>query len=82
MTQTTTDRLYAIIGSLFEVDASTLNDESSQDTIERWDSLGMVNLIAELEASFGVEFDLLQIAEFRDVGAVKAALRKKGVDLE
>lgn len=81
MTQSNAERLYAIVGSLFEVDPATITDESSQDTIERWDSLGMVNLISEMEAAFGVEFDLLQIAEFRNIASIKEALRVKGVDI-
>lgn len=76
-----TTKLYETIARLFQVDPGTITDSSSHDTIGAWDSLGMVNLVSELEVEFNVEFDLLEIADFNNVGSVKNVLRSKGVNL-
>jgi len=75
-----TEKLYKVVADLFRVEPAELNEDSSQDTIPNWDSLGMVNLISELEQTFGVEFDLLEIADFKTVGIIKSTLADKGVE--
>ncbi len=72
-------KLLKIFSDLFEVDESTLDDNSSQETIERWDSLGMIQLVDELEMTFSIRIELLEIAEFTTLGAVRGRLAKKGV---
>lgn len=42
-----------IFEDVFDVDPSDLKPESSPDEIEKWDSLGHVNLMAALEDTFG-----------------------------
>ncbi|MBV8424310.1 MAG: acyl carrier protein [Candidatus Eremiobacteraeota bacterium] len=73
------DPLYRLVADVFNVDASGLSESSSQDTLPQWDSLGMVNLIAELELRFGVQFELLEIADFVNLGVIRTILREKGV---
>ena len=75
-------KLFNVFNSLFGVSASDFSDASSQDTIEQWDSLGMVNLVAELEKEFDVQFDLLEIADFRNVAIIKSTLHDKGVSFD
>jgi acyl carrier protein len=53
--------------------------DSTTATVQKWDSLGHMNLIASLEARFGVELDIMEMAEADSVRAVvkvvEAALR-------
>ena len=42
-------KLKEIIASVFKVDASSINNETSPDTIENWDSLNHLNLVLALE---------------------------------
>jgi len=72
--------LFETVGEVFKVDPSTLDESSSQDSIERWDSFGMINLINELEMIFEVNFNVLEIVEFRTIVIIKDALEAKGVD--
>ena len=72
-------KLYQVIADVFQVDVSDVDDESSQDTIPKWDSLGMVALVGELEQAFGVQFDILEIVDFRNVGIIKTILSEKGI---
>ncbi|MBV8245674.1 MAG: acyl carrier protein [Candidatus Eremiobacteraeota bacterium] len=75
------DPLYRAIADVFSVDPGSLAESSSHDDVQGWDSFGMVNLIAELEQRFGVTFDLLEIAEFVNVGVIRTILREKGAEL-
>ncbi|GEM_PF-489534 len=77
-----TSKLFEVFSSLFKVDPRDLNDESSSDTIPNWDSMGMVNLVVELEQVFGVQFDLLEIADFKNIGIIKSILAEKGIQFE
>jgi acyl carrier protein len=72
-------KLRQVFADLFGIDPGELNDESSQDSIPNWDSLGMVNLVSELEQAFDVQFDLLEIADFKNIGIVKSILMEKGI---
>ena len=72
-------KLLNIFSEIFEVDKTSLNESSSQDSIEKWDSMGMVQLINELELQFDVQFDLPEVAEFLTIGIVKSTLIEKGV---
>ncbi len=72
-------KLLKIFSDLFEVDESTLDDNSSQENIERWDSLGMIQLVDELEMTFSIQIELLEIAEFTTLGAVRGSLANKGI---
>lgn len=73
-------KLRQVFANLFDANINELNDESSQDTIPNWDSLGMVNLVTELEQVFHVKFDLLEIADFKTIGIIKSILMEKGVE--
>ena len=72
-------KLFQAIADVFQVDVATVNEESSPDTIPKWDSLGIVHLITDLEQVFGVQFDILEIADFRNVAIIKSILTEKGV---
>jgi len=49
------------------------------DTIPGWDSQAIISLVCELEKRFGVEFDILEIADIRKVKIIKDLLKDKGV---
>lgn len=47
--------------------SAQINEHSTADTIEKWDSLNHIILIQELEKAFNLKFDLFEIVELRDV---------------
>jgi len=75
------DRLFQLFSEVLEVDVSTLNDESSPDTIEQWDSLGAMHLVAAIEGEFGVQLSTKEIMKMTTIGFARETLRKKGVDI-
>lgn len=46
--------LKQVMASVLEVDAATLDENSSMDNVPSWDSLRQMNLVLALEESFGV----------------------------
>lgn len=73
------EKLYQVFASILQVDFATLSEESSPDSIRNWDSLAIVNLTIEIEQTFDVQFDILEIADFRNIGIIKSILAEKGV---
>jgi acyl carrier protein len=72
-------KLFQVFVGILNVDIESLDEKSSPDTIHNWDSLAVVNLVCELEQTFEVQFDILEIADFRNIGIIKSILMEKGV---
>lgn len=72
-------RVHRIVSQILKVPIETITDDSSPDTIERWDSLQHMNLVMAIEEGMGVQFDAEQIAEMLNVGLILIALGEKGI---
>lgn len=44
------------MAGVFGIPIAEINDDASTDSIEKWDSLGHLNLMISLEGEFGVSF--------------------------
>ena len=75
-------KLYQIIGKILGVPASEINDESSPETIENWDSFNSLMLADELESEFNISFTLDEIIDSANVAAIKKHLKNHGVSLD
>lgn len=49
-------RIKAVMAAVLGVDASSIDDDASMDTISKWDSLRQMNMVLALEEEFGVSF--------------------------
>ena len=74
-------KLYDIISKVFSVQISEINDESSPETIESWDSFNGLILVDELESSFNIKFSVSEIVDVKNVKDIKRHLSNHGVDL-
>ena len=72
-------KLKKVLSDVFKVDAGMLNDDSSVDNIERWDSLNHLNLVLALELEFNVSFSEEQTVEIMSYPLIKIALQEHGV---
>tara|TARA_A100001011_G_scaffold398182_1_gene501675 strand:- start:484 stop:720 length:237 start_codon:yes stop_codon:yes gene_type:complete len=68
-------------------DALSLDDsidikKLEYNTIEEWDSIGHMTLIAELEDKFNISFDTDEIVDFSSYEKGKEILKKLGVDVK
>lgn len=51
-----------------ELDDLVLNDETTADDVEEWDSLSHVQLVVALEKGFGIKFTSREILSWDNVG--------------
>tara|TARA_Y100000816_G_C26097906_1_gene581325 strand:- start:2211 stop:2444 length:234 start_codon:yes stop_codon:yes gene_type:complete len=56
MNEKVEQRIKNVMSAVFGLSVDQINEESSSDTIELWDSLKHMNLIVALEEEFKVEF--------------------------
>ena len=54
-------RIKVVMSSVFNVDVEAINEESSQDNMESWDSIKTLDLIVALEEEFGVTIPLEEV---------------------
>jgi acyl carrier protein len=64
------NKIINIMASVFEVSVDDINDDSSPDTIENWDSLRHMNLITVLEEEFDIRLNDEQITEMMNFNLV------------
>ena len=76
------EKLYNVIAKILDVPISEINDESSPETIENWDSFNSLVLADELESEFNVSFSLEEIIDSANVSAIKKHLKNHGVSLD
>ena len=75
------EKLYRVISKVFSVPISEINDESSPETIESWDSFNGLILVDELENNFNVKFSISEIIDVKSVKDIKKHLKNHGVDV-
>jgi acyl carrier protein len=73
------DRLVAVFALVLKVPAERLSDETSPDNTPSWDSLAAMELVSQIEESFGVQLSTREIMKMRSLGLARATLRSKGV---
>ena len=65
----------------FSVDAEKLNEKLEYNSIETWDSIGHMQMIAELEDAFEIEFEMDDIINFSSYDKGIEILVKYGVEV-
>ena len=76
------ERLYRIISKVFNVDSNKINDETSPENLDEWDSFNFYVLLDEIENEFEIKFDLDETLEIKNVGDIKKIFVKHGVRSE
>jgi acyl carrier protein len=66
-----------IFAEVFSLPEKAVNDALTLREIPAWDSMSHMHLIVRLEEAFSVEFTGDEIADFRSVGDIREALRRR-----
>lgn len=66
---------------VFGAKTEELNENYGKDTVDEWDSVHQLSLIAELEEAFDIMFDPEDIMEMTSYAKGKELLAKYGVAL-
>ena len=73
------DPLLELFAEGLGLTADALDEDSSPDTVEEWDSLTAMNLVTLIEDTFEVSLSTRDIMKMRTVGLARSVLKAKGV---
>ena len=76
-----TEKLYEIASKVFNVPIEKINDDTSPEVLEEWDSFNFYVLLDEIENSFGIKFDLDDTLYIKKIGDFKRMFDKYGITL-
>ena len=65
----------------FELEEENLNDKLEYNSIKSWDSIGHMQMIAELEDTFEIEFEMDDIINFSSYNKGMEILEKYGIEV-
>jgi acyl carrier protein len=74
------DRVAILFVKVFSIDPEEFSPSAVPEDILRWDSLGHMTLVMELEDAFGVHFEVDDIMEMSSAAKIIEILKSKGVE--
>jgi acyl carrier protein len=75
-------RLHDVIARALNVPPASVSDESSPETLRRWDSLRHLDLLNTVEDAYEVRFSTAEIMRAKSVGDIRQLLREKGIETD
>lgn len=73
------ERLQQVVGTVLNIPASVVDEDTSPDTHTSWDSLSHIDLVVALEGEFGVSFTAEDTMEMLSVRLIRMILEERGV---
>ncbi len=74
------EKLYQIVSEVFNVELNKINDNTSPENLEEWDSFNFYVLLDQIENKFNIKFDLDETLEIKKIGDFKKLFEKYGID--
>jgi acyl carrier protein len=71
-------RIKAVFGEVFQIDAANLPSTASPADVEGWDSFGHLALVEALQNEFRVRFEVEDIARMDNLVAIEQVLVSRG----
>ena len=62
------EKLNEVFRDVFDDETIVVNEMTTADDIEDWDSLEHINLIIEVEKAFGMKFSMGEVGTMKNVG--------------
>ena len=72
------DRIFEVLKNVFELDE--VDGTCSQKTCSKWDSMGQLDLVIELESEFGVSLEPEEIGTMTCFDDIVRILKSKGIE--
>lgn len=72
------EKVLEVLKETFELES--VDNNCSQSTCEEWDSMGQLNLVAELEDAFDVSLEPEEIGTMKSFDDIIRILKEKGVE--
>lgn len=73
------NRIKKVMSDILGVDEIQINENTSPETIEVWDSLKQMNLIVAFEEEFDIELTDEDISEMLNYKLIVEVIKEKGV---
>jgi acyl carrier protein len=71
-------KLKELLSVVLEIPIETIDDSTSSDNTERWDSMNHMNIILAVEEEFGVKFSDDEALDYISYSLLKQALDDSG----
>lgn len=71
------EKIFTTMASTLGVDRSQLNESTSMDNLEVWDSIKHMNLVISLEETFQIEFTDQEIVELLNFKLIHSVISSK-----
>lgn len=71
------ERLNGVFRDVFDDDSITVNEDTTADDIEDWDSLNHITLIDAVESEFGVRFTMGEVSGMKNVGEMAKIIKER-----
>ena len=62
------EKLDEVFQDVFDDEEIHVNDETTAEDIEDWDSLEHINLVVAIENKFGIKFNMNEVTSLKNVG--------------
>ena len=72
------EKINEVFRDVFEDDDITVNETTTADDIDDWDSLEHINLMNAIEQEFDIKFTMGQIVAMKNVGEMVDIIMKRG----
>jgi len=73
----TKERLQEVFRDVFDDDEIVIDDTTTAEDIEDWDSLTHVQLVVSVESEFDIKFSMIETSSLHNVGEFIALIDKK-----
>ena len=71
------EELTDVFRTVFDDDDIVINEETTANDIEEWDSFEHVRLIVAVENCFNIKFNMVEMSKFKNVGEMVDTIEKR-----
>lgn len=71
-------KLNVIFRDVFDDDSIVINDRTTSNDIEEWDSIEHINLIGAVENEFSMRFKMKEVSGMKNVGEMVDIICERG----
>lgn len=71
-------KLNVIFRDVFDDDSIVINDRTTSNDIEEWDSIEHINLIGAVEDEFSMRFKMKEVSGMKNVGEMVDIICERG----
>ncbi len=71
------ERLNGVFRDVFDDDSISVNEQTTANDIEDWDSLNHITLIDAVESEFGIRFTMGEVSGMKNVGEMAQIIKDR-----